>query len=51
MHLIRSEHRVELPWKTTFDEEGNVDKTSFSLVNPKVCSAILVNYSKLRENS
>ena len=51
MHLVHSEHKIELPWKDTFDEDGNVNKEGFSLVNPKICSAILVNYSKLRENS
>lgn len=51
MHLVHSEHHIELPWETKIDEEGNVDTTGLSLCNPKVCSAILVNYSKLRQNS
>jgi len=33
------------------DEEGNVVVEGISLMNPKVVSAILCNYSKLKEDS
>lgn len=50
MHLVHSEHRIQLPCEETVDADGNVRTTGVSLCNPKVCSAILVNYSQLRES-
>lgn len=35
----------------TVDEDGNISAEGVSLLNPKVCSAILCNYSKLKQDS
>ena len=50
-HLVHSEHHPEIIGENWIDEDGNVASSGIVLTNPKVCSAILVNYSKLRENS
>lgn len=50
--LIKSEHYIPLEDSTcTFDEEGYPIPQGISLMNPDVCSAILCNYSKLKQNS
>ena len=51
MHLVHSEHHIELPESVTFDEDGYPVPQGVSLMNPAICSAILCNYSKLKENS
>lgn len=40
---------VALPSEEWVDEEGNAHCSGVSLLNPKVCSEILANYSKLKE--
>jgi aspartate carbamoyltransferase catalytic subunit len=50
MHLVHSEHHTVLPDDTWIDEDGNVVSEGVSLTNPTVCSIILCNYSKLRQN-
>ena len=49
--LIRSKHFIPLDSDFTFDEEGFVVPSGVSLINPKVISAILCNYSMLKEDS
>lgn len=50
--LTRSTHVTILPDETSsFDEEGYPIPKGVSLLNPVVCSAILCNYSKLKEDS
>ena len=50
--LTRSTHVIILPDETSsFDEEGYPIPKGVSLLNPVVCSAILCNYSKLKEDS
>lgn len=49
---IHSQHDTELVDKTNdFDENGFPIVDGFSLLNPKVCEAILCNYSRLKEDS
>ena len=50
MHPIHSEYFIELPEETYLDEEGNPKGEGISLLNPAVCSIILCNYSKLKQN-
>lgn len=50
--LTRSTHVTILPDETSsFDEEGYPIPKGVSLLNPAVCSAILCNYSRLKEDS
>ena len=49
--LIRSKHFIPLDSDFTFDDEGFVVPSGVSLINPKVISAILCNYSMLKEDS
>ena len=50
--LTRSTHVTILPDETSsFDEEGYHIPKGVSLLNPVVCSAILCNYSRLKEDS
>ena len=50
--LTRSTHVTMLPDETSsFDEEGYPIPKGVSLLNPVVCSAILCNYSRLKEDS
>ena len=50
--LVRSEHYIPLDDLThTFDEDGTPIPEGISLLDPKVCSAILCNYSKLKQDS
>ena len=50
--LIRSEHYIPLEDQTCeFDENGYPIPQGFSLMNPAVCSAVLCNYSRLKEDS
>lgn len=48
---VHSTHWVPLDGEEGVDEEGNVWYKGVSLLNPQVCSAILCNYSKLKQNS
>lgn len=50
--LTRSTHAIMLPDETSsFDEDGYPIPKGVSLLNPVVCSAILCNYSRLKEDS
>lgn len=50
--LIKSKSKVDLEDKTCrFDKEGYPIAEGVSLLNPKICSAILCNYSKLKQDS
>ena len=49
--LTRSKCMIELTDTVTFDEEGYPIPGGVSLLDPKVVSAILCNYSKLKEDS
>ena len=50
--LTRSTHVTILPDEiSSFDEEGYPIPKGVSLLNPVVCSAILCNYSRLKEDS
>ena len=49
--VSRSKHYLKLEESYSFNPEGYVIPKGFSLCNPKVCSAILCNYSKLKEHS
>ena len=52
LKLIRSEHYIPLEDNTcSFDEEGYPIPEGISLMNPNVCSAILCNYSKLKQGA
>lgn len=48
-NITRSECSKNLPSDEWVDDKGNVQVTGYSLVNPKVCSAILCNYSGLKQ--
>ena len=48
-NLTRSRHVVYLPDGFSFSEDGFIIPEGISLCDPKVCSAILCNYSKLKE--
>ena len=50
--LTRSSYHVELNDTThLFDEKGFPVPEGFTLMNPKVCEAILCNYSRLKQDS
>ena len=49
--LTRSRSFIPLEEDFWFDKEGYVQPEGISLVNPKVCSIILCNYSVLKEDS
>lgn len=51
MHLVHSNHYTEFSESVTFDEEGYPVPHGISLLNPTICSIILCNYSKLKENA
>ena len=48
-NLIRTKHELKLPENVTLDNEGFPVGEGVSLLDPKVCSAILCNYSKLKQ--
>ena len=49
--LVRSKSWIKLDDSYSFDEEGYVIPHGVSLCDPKVCSAILCNYSRLKQDS
>lgn len=49
--LIRSRYFIPLNDSVSFDEDGYCMPKGVSLIDPNVCSAILCNYSKLKEDS
>ena len=50
-NVTRSKHFIPLESDFSFDDEGYVVPEGVSLCNPKVVSAILCNYSALKEDS
>ena len=48
---IHSRNTIPLDEEVTINEDGTLTATGISLINPAVCSAILCNYSKLKEDS
>lgn len=49
--LIHSRSYIKLDEEISFDKEGYCVVKGISLLDPKVCSAILCNYSKLKQDS
>lgn len=50
-NLTNSKYYLELEDKTYIADSGEVMPAGVSLVDPKVCSAILCNYSKLKQDT
>ena len=50
-NLTRSKPIIRLDEEIAINEEGYCETTGVSLINPEICSAILCNYSKLKEDS
>lgn len=50
-NTVHSKHYVELDDKTYIADSGKIVPQEISLMNPSVCSAILCNYSKLKQDS
>lgn len=48
---VRSTHWISLNSEEGIDDDGNVWYKGVSLLDPQVCSAILCNYSKLKQES
>ena len=49
--ITHSRNTLPLDETITINDDGTVTSTGFSLLDPAVCSAILCNYSKLKEDS
>lgn len=49
--LIRSKHSIPLDDGFEFDADGYIIPKGVSLVNPKVCSVILCNYSSMKADA
>ena len=49
--ITHSKNIMSLDEDVTINEDGTISSTGISLTNPAVCSAILCNYSKLKEDS
>ena len=49
--ITHSKNTLPLDDSITINEDGTMTSSGFSLINPAVCSAILCNYSKLKEDS
>ena len=49
--ITHSKNIMPLDETLSINEDGTVSSTGISLTNPAVCSAILCNYSKLKEDS
>lgn len=49
--VTHSDNWIPLKGEEGIDENGNVWYKGISLLNPKICSAILCNYSKLKQDS
>ena len=50
-NLIRSKNIISLDEDFKFDEEGYVISEGVSLCDPRICSTILCNYSKCKQDS
>jgi len=51
MHPVRYDYHIELPENIYIGEDENPIAEGVTLLNPKICSTILCNYSKLKQNS
>lgn len=49
--ITHSTHKLSLDGEIKITENGSIQTSGITLLNPKVCAAILQNYSKLKENS
>lgn len=49
--LVHSKSVLPLDGELTINEDGSVSSTGITLADPAVCSAILCNYSKLKQDS
>lgn len=49
--ITHSKNTLPLDEEITVNDDGTLTSSGFSLLNPAVCSAILCNYSKLKEDS
>ena len=49
--ITRSKHTVPLDEEITVNENGAIKYSGITLLDPAVCSAILCNYSKLKQDS
>ena len=49
--LTHSKHMLPLDEEISLGEDGSLIYSGITLLNPSVCSAILCNYSKLKEDS
>ena len=49
--ITHSKNVSPLEGEVTIDEEGNLHSKGITLIDPAVCSGILCNYSKLKEDS
>ena len=49
--LIRSKRTVQLDGKMWLDKDDQINYSGFTFLDPKVCEAVLCNYSKLKEDS
>ena len=50
-HLVHSTHYIPLDSEEWVDEQGNTCYEGVSLMNPVICSIILCNYTKLKQDS
>lgn len=49
--LVHSKHSPRLDGEIAVNPDGTLRETGVTLINPDVCSAILCNYSKLKQDS
>jgi len=49
--ITHTRNALNLDGEEWIDEDGTIQTKGVSLLNPEVCSAILCNYSKLKEDS
>ena len=50
--LIHSKHAIHLDGKINYIKDtGEITYSGFTFLNPKICEAVLCNYSKLKEDS
>jgi hypothetical protein len=50
MHLTKTKNFISLDEEAYVDTNGEIHYSGISLMDPKVCSAILCNYSKLKQD-
>ena len=49
--LIHSKQIVSLDGKISINQNGEISYSGFTFLNPKICEAVLCNYSKLKQDS